>query len=241
MQRTWALLAQRLQVVRRAVALVGRKPILREDRVPCGDHSVALDFGDDGSRGDRGRKGVSVDDGRLRAFEVYAHGVDQQVVGRKRELSDSHFHGAFRGPINVDLIDGGDVHRRDRPSQRVLANPRRQLFARFAVQQLGIAQPANAIARVEDYGRRDHGSEQRSPSDFIHARHELRARVPRQLFVLQRALEPLQQAQLQRGRGDRLVAMVARRTRSQFFRGRPQGDLVIENTKTLGQVVSKRA
>ncbi len=99
--------------------------------------------------------------------------------GRSCNMRDGLFHGALRGPVDVDLVDGGDVNSGNGPGQRVLANARRQLLARLAVQQLGIAQPADAIAGIEDHGRGHHWPEQRSPADLIDARDQPGSRGPR--------------------------------------------------------------
>ena len=46
-------------------------------------------------------------------------------------------------------------------------------LSRFAIEQLGIAQPANAITGIEDHRRSHHRPEQRSTADFVHAGHQL--------------------------------------------------------------------
>src|SRR5208283_3402768 len=226
MQRRWTFLPQHLQMVRRAVALVGGQSVLWEDRVPGADHRVSLDLRDDGRRSDRGGERVAMDDRRLGAIEADAHGVDQQVVGTKRQLADGFLHGALGGPVDVDLVDGGDVYSSYRPGERVLADSRRKRLALLTVEQLGIAQPANAVAGIENHRGGNHWAEERSAADFVHAGDQLCARSPRELFVLQRALQLLQQAQLESGLGNRfLIRRLLQRFLSGWFGGYCQNGL----------------
>ena len=140
-----------LEMLGRAVALVRGQPVFGIDRVPGADHRVPLDLRDDGGRGNRGRQRIAMDDRRLCALEVDAHGVDQQVVGEQRQLADRFFHRALRRPVDVDLVDGGDVDSGDRPRQRMLAN---------------LPEPASRAARgpaawsraIRECGTRDQGS-----------------------------------------------------------------------------------
>src|SRR5271165_663407 len=206
MQWRRSFLAQHLEMMRRAVALVGGQSVLWEDRVPGADHRVTLNLRDDGRRSDRGGERVAMDDRRLGAIEADAHGVDKQVVGTKRELTDGLFHRALRGPVDVDLVDGGDVDSSYRPGQSVLADSWRKRLALLALKQLGITQAANAVAGIENHRGSNHWAEERSAADFVNAGDQLRACSPREFFVLQRALQLLQQAQLQSGLRNRLLA-----------------------------------
>src|SRR5580704_12255002 len=136
---------QHLQVFGRAVALVGRQPVLRKDRVPRADHCVALDLGDDGSCGDRGRQGVAMNDGSLPAIVVDAERVDQQMVRTETQQGNCILHRSLRRPVNIDLIDHGYVDGCNCPGERMLPNSWRQPLSHFAIQQLGITQAANAV------------------------------------------------------------------------------------------------
>src|SRR5208282_5211854 len=60
----------------------------------------------------------------------------------------------------------------------------------------GIAQAANAVARIEYYGSSDDRTEQRSAADFIDSSHVLCARSPSPLFKIKSAAQSFQQTQL---------------------------------------------
>src|SRR5581483_8903772 len=89
---------------------------------------------------------------------------------------------------------------------RMLADAFGKHLADFRQQQLGIAEPANAVVRFENDGCGNDGSEQCATSDFVHASDELSAVRPGELFVLQSALELLKEAQLKRGHRTLLLA-----------------------------------
>jgi hypothetical protein len=78
----------------------------------------------------------------------------------------------------------------------MLADALGQHFAALRWKQFRIAQPAHAIARIENHRRRHHATEERPASYFIHARDQSGASAPGQFFVAQRAAQFLQQAQL---------------------------------------------
>ncbi len=154
------MLAQGGQVARRAVAFIRRQSVDREDRVPFHDHAVALDLGQDGRSGDRGRQGIAVNDRLLRKVAVEAQRVHQQVVGSGIEAKHRFPHGQTRGLVNIDLIDAGGIDGRNRPGDGMLADSFRQNFAPFRRQQLGIAQTAYPIRRIEDHGGSDDRTKQ---------------------------------------------------------------------------------
>ncbi len=53
-----------------------------------------------------------------------------------------------------------------------------QDFAALGGQELGIAQAADAVAGVENHGGSDHGAEQRSAANLVHAGNQARAGFP---------------------------------------------------------------
>ena len=61
MQRRGAMLAQAANVNRGAVALVGGQPIERINLVQLAHHAVALHLGDNGSRRNRDRERIAMD------------------------------------------------------------------------------------------------------------------------------------------------------------------------------------
>src|SRR5690242_950635 len=111
MQRRRPILPQTGDMMRRAVALIGSEPVHGKNRVPLAHHAIAFHFGEDGSRGDGGRKCVAVDNRRLRAIKINAQCVDQQMVGNGHELPHRLHHSEFRGVIDIDLIDARRIHR----------------------------------------------------------------------------------------------------------------------------------
>src|SRR6516164_3937690 len=114
-------------------------------------------------------------DWRLHAFEVNVQRIDQQMVGTKRKFAYRLLHRALRSPVDIDLVDGRNVNRGNRPGQRVLANLWGKLLTLLAVQQLGVAQPANSIVRVENHCGGHDGAKERSPTDFVDTGNQLRA------------------------------------------------------------------
>ena len=80
MQRRGAILAQRGDVMRSAVALVGGESVHGEHRVPLSDQPIAFDFSDDRCGGNRGRERVTVNYRTLRMFTVESQSVYEQVV-----------------------------------------------------------------------------------------------------------------------------------------------------------------
>src|SRR5229473_1063652 len=131
MQRRWSMLAQGREVMRRAVALVGREAIYRKHRIPFANHAIALDLGQDGSGGDGGRKRITMNDGLLWQFAIEAHGIHQQMVGARIEPQHRLTHCDARGLVDVDLVDAGGVHGGEGPSDSVLADALGQYLAAF--------------------------------------------------------------------------------------------------------------
>ena len=59
----------------------------------------------------------------------------------------------------------------------MLADPFRQDLAPFRRQQLGIAQASHPILGIENDGRSDHGTKQRTAPDFIDSRNKARTQL----------------------------------------------------------------
>ena len=136
-------------------------------------------------------KRIAVNDGTLGQVAIEAHRVHQKMIGLRIEKRNCVLHRHARRLVNIDLINPSGVHGSDGPDDCMFANALGKNFAAFCGQKLRVAQAANAIAGIEHDGCGDHRAEQRSAADFVHARHQLRARSPRQLFVFQRAAQTL--------------------------------------------------
>jgi hypothetical protein len=91
------------------------------------------------------------------------------MIGRRLKTQHRFAHGETRRMIDVDLVDACRIDRRNRPGDGMFANPRRQLFATLGQQQLGIAQPAKAVAAIENHRRGHHRPKQRAAPNFIDA------------------------------------------------------------------------
>ena len=112
--------------------------------------------------------------GLLRQIAIQTHGVNQQVVGAGFEAHGGFPHGDSGSLVDINLIDAGGIDGGDSPRDGMLANAFGQQLAPFRQQQLGVAQPSNAIAGIENDGGRDDRSEQRTAADFVHARDQAR-------------------------------------------------------------------
>src|SRR4029077_1060453 len=176
-QRAGAVLAQGGEVVGSAVPLVGGETVGRVDGIPVAEHAVALDFGEDGGGGNGCGESVAVNDGALGKGAVEADRVNQQIIRGRRELENGIAHGDTRGLIDVDLIDARGVHGGDRPGDGVLTNALGENFAALSGQELGVAQPADAVGTIENDGCGYDGAEQRPTTNFIHASDPPRARI----------------------------------------------------------------
>ena len=102
------MLAKRGKMFRRAVTFVRAKPVHGKYGVPFFDHVVAMNFRKNGSRCNRSRKRVSMDNWTLRQLALELHRINQQVVGagtqlRNRLLDDlaTVAYRAHQSPIDV--------------------------------------------------------------------------------------------------------------------------------------------
>ena len=99
------MLAQCAQMLRRAVAFVRAEAVHGEYGVPLFDQVVAMNFRKNGSRRNRSRKRVSMNNRALREFAVELHRINQQMVGAGTQLRNRLLHCDSRRVIDVDLID----------------------------------------------------------------------------------------------------------------------------------------
>src|SRR2546423_13730507 len=118
------------------------------------------------------------------------------MVRYRRELLDGFHHGWNGSVVNVDLINARRVHRRDGDGEGMFANPLCQYLAPIGFQQLGIAEPSNAVSRVEDHGGGNYGTKERAASNLIYACDQPGACLPGLLFKFSGAVEPLEQPKL---------------------------------------------
>jgi len=192
-------LAQSGEVVWSAISLVRGETVHRENRIPGGDHAVAFHLGENGSGGDGGRERVAVNDGLLGKGAIEFDGINEKIVGSGCEFLNRMQHGEARGLIDIDLIDAGGIYRSHRPGDGVMANEPRELFAALGRKQLGIAQAANAMCRVEDDSRGNDWAKERSAANFIDSGKVERALGPSALFEFEGAAKLVQKAQLDCG------------------------------------------
>ena len=158
-ERAGAVGAEGEAVLGGGVALVGGEAVLGVDLVELAHEAVAVDLGDDGSGGDRKRKGIAVEKLGLGAVVVDAHGVDEQVVGGGGEALDGGEHGEARGLVDVDAVDGGGVDFGDRDGEGHAADALVEALAVFAGELLGVGEAGLGerldVAREDDGGGDD--------------------------------------------------------------------------------------
>ncbi len=198
------MLAQRGQVVWRAVSLIRCQSVHREDRVPGGDHAVPFDLGEDRGGGYRSGQRVTVDDRLLGKFTIEFYGIDEKMARRRRQLLDRMQHCEARSLINIDLIDAGGIDSGNGPGDGVLTNEGREFFATLGRKQFRIAQAANTVCGIENDGGGHNWAEQRSAADFIDSGNMPRARGPRSHLKFQSATQFFQKSQFG-GRGRETV------------------------------------
>lgn len=107
--------------------------------------------------------------------------------------------------IDIDLIDSGDIDGSNRVRDRMRTDPLVECVAVGFGKKLGVAQTANAIARLEYAGGGNDGAKKRASTDFIHTRDEFGAGRPGEFLEFQRALEALKKAKLGRCRRERFA------------------------------------
>lgn len=178
------------QVFRRRVPFVLRKPVVRVYPVPLDHLPVALDLGDDRSRRNRNRQRVSVNERLLFDQHIQLHGVQKQVIGGDFQLAQGFGHGLAAGLIDVPGVNAARIGLRDRPGQRVLANPESQHFAALRGQLLRIIKPDNPPPGIEDNRRGDDWAKERTSAHFVQAGNSLPAAFARFALESGRALLP---------------------------------------------------
>ena len=169
MERRGSVNAQSLEMVRRGVSFVARESVLRIDRVPFFHASVAVRFGEDGSGGDGNAARVAFDKRFLLDQHIKFHGVDEEIVGRNRELLKGGGHGLAGGLINVPGVNALRVDFGDGPGEGVLANAFAEFRAAFGGQFLGVVETDNSAFGVENHCGGNHGAKQRTASGLINA------------------------------------------------------------------------
>ena len=189
MVRRWAVHPESFQMLWRGIAFVAGKSILRIDLVPIIHDAVALDLGNNRGRCNGNGAGITVNERLLLAADVKHHRVNQEVVRRKRQGFDCGRHSLAAGLIDVPSVDARRVHFRDRPGERVLANARREFFAVFGSEFLGIVEADDSPSGIQDYGRRYDRAEERATSYFVNSCDSLPTVLPCKALVA-RGAEP---------------------------------------------------
>src|SRR5258708_33906659 len=119
-------------------------------------------------------------------------------MGVGRKLQNGPGWCEQRGGIDVDLFKAGTVNRRDSISDGVLFDSFGQRLTRLLVNQLGVAQTADAVAGFKDHCTGDDGAKEAASADFVYAGDQGCARSPRQFFKACSALQPLEEPHLVR-------------------------------------------
>ncbi|KAG0742545.1 hypothetical protein G6F24_016461 [Rhizopus arrhizus] len=124
------MLAQQLQMQRRAVSLVLVERVLRIQRVQAHQVGIARGLGQNGRSGDRGLQGVALDDGLHRAGQL-----GRLVAGHQRQLRrhgqalDGPLHRQHGGAQDIQGIDLANAGAGDTPGQRALLDLQCQRLA----------------------------------------------------------------------------------------------------------------
>src|SRR5579883_1675353 len=183
----------------RAISLVRSQLIGGKYGVPCRDHAVALDFGNDRSGRNRGGKRIAVDDGLLLASERgQLQGIDEEAIRHRTKCLHCLGHGKPCRMIDVELIDAGDIDGCYGPGYTVLLDALGENLAGFCRKQFRVAQSLDAVFRIEYDCASDDWAEESAASNFVDTCDQLRASGPEFALEPGGALQPLQQAQLQR-------------------------------------------
>ena len=190
MVRRRAKEAQGFEVVRCRVAFVVREAVVGIELVPFVEEPVARDLREDGSRGDRYGARVAFDERALLDQQIEAHRVDQEIVGRERELRDGLGHRLAAGLIDVPGVDAARIGLRDSPCERMFTNAACEGFAALGRELLRVIQADNAASGIEDDSGGDNGAEERTAARFIESGDAPPAALARFAFVAGRAKPP---------------------------------------------------
>ena len=129
---------------------------------------VALDLGEDRGGADGGDASIALDDGSHRAGQIgRLVAIDENVVGANRQLFHRLFHRQPRGLQDVEAVDVCRADADYRPGGGVLLDFFGQHFAAAGAEFLGVGQPQDGMAGIEDDSGGDHVADQRPAPGFI--------------------------------------------------------------------------
>ena len=140
------MLAESCQVFGSSVAFMLREAVLRVELVVFLHSAVALRFRENGSRGDRCRAHIAMNQRLLFDRQVEFDGVEQEVIRKRVKLRDGGNHRLPAGLIDVPGVNPAGVDFSYRPCQRMDANSFGQNEASLGIYFLGVVE-ANDPAR----------------------------------------------------------------------------------------------
>lgn len=146
MQRARAMDGERSFVLGCAVALVPPQTIQWVLLVERAHQAITIDFGDYGGGGNRDAQTVSMNNVRLRDFEVEPNSVNQQVVRSGIQAENRGCHCHLARLIDIDPVDRLGIDFFNRDCQRLALDNCGVSLAFGFEQLLGVTQPTDAAA-----------------------------------------------------------------------------------------------
>lgn len=183
----WAEDSEGAAVLGGGVSLVRGEAVAGMLGIERAEEAVAMDLGDDGGGGYGQGERVAMDELGLGAGVVEPHGVNEEVVGGKREVADGGEHGKARGLVDVDVVDGGRVDLGDGDGQGRGANKTVEGFTLEMGELLGVlearvCQRGNLLRQNDSGG--DDRAEESTTTDLVHTCNGAEADKAQGLFVL---------------------------------------------------------
>lgn len=142
--------AQCFEMIGRSIAFVAREAVLWVDGVPLFHAGVAMRFRKDRGRRNGNAASVTLNKGLLLDQDIQLHSVNEQVIGRGRELLKRRGHRLTAGLIDIPGINPLGVDFCDRPCQGMFVNPFSQLRASVGGKFFRIIQADNPPLWVEN-------------------------------------------------------------------------------------------
>ena len=148
------------------------EPVACVDHRAARHHPVARHLGNDGSRCDRLRTLVALDQRAALAGKARRNvaAVGQHEPGRDAEPCDGAAHGLEAGAQDVGAVDAGGRDRGRGHRKRRFEDRFEDAGAVVRAKPLGIVQPVRDAVRVEHDRRRDHRSGERAAAGLVGAR-----------------------------------------------------------------------
>lgn len=145
--------------------------VFRVTRIIRLHQHVAVDLGDDGSRGDGDTSLVSLDQRDLRHLELFeGDRVEEEDVGTEREIVDRVQHRELAGAKDVDPVDGRVLDDSDRNGARPRQNDAADVEPVFMRDLLGVVDAEKRRIGVEDDAGGDDRAGETAAADLIRPR-----------------------------------------------------------------------